>query len=465
MSAHEAAAKPRVLLATLTETRQDFRARREHLVGEELESLEWLRSSVDVTESGVMSSPTHLRALADGIRADDFHALLVHIPIWTEPVLTVKLSKLLDLPIALLGNARRETSSIVGVLGAGGALDQMGSAHLRVFDHRQDAARRDLLAFIRAAYARKCLHGQALGLFGGRSLGIVTATADPAQWQKLFGVDIDQPEQAQIVDRARALPAAEVERHLRWLTTELAGIRFGDGFTPDALDRQVRSYLATRAIARERGYDFIGVRCQPELSDGYASQCVAHMLCNGCRDADGAKSAMVHACEADADGALTMQILHLLSLGRPTALLDVRWWDRETGVWTLANCGAAPAAFAGGDEESGLGSVRMVPHVFGTGGGGALPFAAAPRAVTLARLCRRNGRYWMAVLAGTVERREEAALASTTAAFPQAFVRTSAGMDFLEAFGSNHLHMVAGDFVAELQAFCRLAGIECAVWR
>lgn len=46
----------------------------------------------------------------------------------------------------------------------------------------------------------------------------------------------------------------------------------------------------------ERGYDFVGVKCQPELSNGYALQCVAHMLLNGFYDADGKKQAFVHAC-------------------------------------------------------------------------------------------------------------------------------------------------------------------------
>jgi len=180
---------------------------------------------------------------------------------------------------------------------------------------------------------------------------------------------------------------------------------------------------------------------------------------------DGRKNLLVHACEADADGALTMQILHLLSAGGAAALLDVRWLDVQSGVWTLANCGAMPAAFASeAGDQAGLARVRMVPHIFGTGGGGALPFVATPRSATLARLCRRDGRYWMAVLRGEVEERGAHELASTTSAFPQAFVRTRAGTDFLQTFGSNHIHLVSGDFLREMRAFCRIAGVDCRVW-
>jgi len=456
--------RPRMVLATLSETRPDYRAQREPLAVEERAGLQWLRMGVELTESEVLTSQSQVQEFVATLDRDQ-HALIVHIPVWTEPVLTVRLAQLLPLPLVLLGNTRPETSSIVGMLGAGGALDQIGRKHLRVFDSSDEETRRDVFALGQAALALRTLRGQTLGLFGGRSLGMITATADPAQWHELFGVDIDQNEQSEIIALGEQVPEEEVERHLRWLTARLASICFGGKFTRIGLERQVRGYIAIRQLARKKGYAFIGVRCQPELSDGYASHCIAHMLCNGMFDADGRKGVLVHACEADADGALTMQILHLLSAGGVPALLDVRWLNVNSGEWTLANCGALPAAFAAdGTDETSLARVRMVPHVFGTGGGGALPFVVTPRPVTLARLCRKDGEYWMALLRGRVEAKEDRELASTTAAFPQAFVRTRAGIDFLQTFGSNHVHMVTGDFVREVRAFCRIAKIDCHVW-
>jgi len=456
--------RPRMVLATLSETRQDYRPQREPLALEERARLGWLREAVDLTESEILTTPAQIHDFVSRLDRDQ-HALIVHIPVWTEPLLTARIASLLPLPLVLLGNMRPETSSIVGLLGAGGALDQMGRRHLRVFDAASEESRQDVVALGQASRTLHTLRGQTLGLFGGRSLGMITATADAAQWHQRFGVDIEQGDQSEIVSLAQRAPADEVDRHLRWLTRQLGSVRFGAGFSPEALERQVRGYLAIRLLARRKGYDFVGVKCQPELSDGYASHCVAHMLCNGTVDADGGKRLLVHACEADADGALTMQILHLLSGAGAVALLDVRWLDASNGVWTLANCGAMPAAFASDTgDQAGLARVSMVPHIFGTGGGGALPFVATPRPVTLARLCRRDGEYWMAALRGEVEARDPGALASTTAAFPQAFVRTRAGLEFLQQFGSNHVHMVTGDHLRAVRAFCRIAGIDCHVW-
>jgi len=201
------------------------------------------------------------------------------------------------------------------------------------------------------------------------------------------------------------------------------------------------------------------------MSDGYVTQCVAHLLSNGDLDAAGDKPLRVHACESDADGALTMQILHLLSGGRPAALMDVRWYDSARELWTLANCGAVPAAFFATDADpSGLSALTIRQHAFGQGGGGALAGVVANGPVSMARLCRKDGRYWMAILSGEVVPAREEDLQRITPAFPKAFVRTAAGMDFLQEFGSNHIHLVRGDVVEELKAFCALVGIEYRVW-
>ncbi len=457
--------RPVVAVATLGETREDVRKQRESLVQEERQAIGWLRDYCDPIESPVLSDPSQVREFAESARKADPHVLVIHLPVWTNPVLSVQLCSLLPIPTILLGNGRQETSSLVGILGAGGALDQAGIAHERVFDHNDKGERLRVGAFFHAARAKKALQGRTLGLFGGRSLGIVTAAADASQIMRIFGVDIEPVDQAVIIERARGLPAGEVRRHAKWLTGRLGEVRFGGSFTTEGLERQVRGYIATAQLAAERGFDFVGVKCQPELSDGYASHCVCHMLMNGCEDADGQKEAVVHACEADVDGALTMQILHLLSGGSPAGLLDVRWMDPRSGVLTLANCGAIPAAFAAdGADPSGLSRVRMVPHSFGGGGGAALPFVAAPGKVTLARLCRRKGTYWMAVAGGEVERRDPEMLSRTTAEFPQAFVRVDGARELLAEFGSNHIHIVRGDFREELHQFCRLAGIEHRQW-
>jgi L-fucose isomerase len=455
-----------VALANVVDSRADFRAVRRPLLEGERSRLDWLRQEFDLFESGDIGSAAEAEAYARAALAQGVEALVIFIPVWADPVFAVQIARQLGRPTLLLGNTRPETSSIVGMLGAGGALDQVGIAHRRIFDYEGEAGQASVRAFLHAAGALARLRGQTLGLFGGPSLGILTAGADPVQAQKLFGVDIQFTDQLEIRQVAETLPAEEAQRHLDWLVSRVAEVRYGGLFTPASLEKQMRSYLATRQLVSRHGFDFVGVKCQPEMSDGYVSQCVAHMLSNGELDADGEKAAVVHACESDADGALTMQILHLLSGGKPAALLDVRWYDARSGTWILANCGAIPAALcATPDDRSGLAQMRIEPHVFGKGGGGALPALVAPQLVTLARLCRRDGQYWMAVLPAVAEQARPEELNQVTPPFPKAVVRLAAGLDFLEEFGSNHVHLVSGEYREELIAFCELAGIPARVWQ
>lgn len=456
----------RAAIAHFVDSRPDFYATRRGLVEEESQRIDWLRQEFTCLESGAINSRDQITAFARQVQQFGAHVLVVHLPIWADPIFTLKLARLCRLPVLLLGNNRPETSSLVGILGAGGALDQAGIRHARVFDGHSPEGRRKTAAFVRAAGVLGCLNGQTLGLFGGRSLGITTASADPAQWQKLFGVDIETVDQLEIRDLAENLPADEVARHVDWLLGRVGSVEYAGRLTPQTLEKQVRSYLATRRLAQDRCFDFVGVKCQPEMSDGYVSQCVAHLLMNSGLDADGPKEVRVHACESDADGALSMQIMHLLNHDQPAALLDIRWLDPGSGLWTLANCGAVPPAlFALADDPSGLSQIRIVPHVFGKGGGAALTAVIPPQKITLARLCRRDGAYWMTIIAAQVVPADSQAALQVTPAFPKAFVQIPAGADFLSDYGSNHIHMTSGDITEELAAFCQLAGVPWKLWK
>ncbi len=456
----------KTILAHLADGRPDFYLKREPLVHEELKSVDWLRKSgVEVFESPILNSVKDIRVFVESQACSGAQSLIIHLPIWANPIFSIKLHNLLGLPILILGNDRPDTSSMVGVLGAGGALAQIGVKHHRVFEHGTELSRREVLAFTRAAAVIKSLKGQTMGLFGGRSLGIFTAGADAAQWQMLFGVDIEMLDQCEIVKTAEAMPGDKVSSQVTWLTEKVGGVDYDEKFTPRVLEKQVRSYMATKKLVEDYGFDFVGVKCQPELSDGYVTQCVSHCLMNSGYDASGEKAPFVHACESDADGALTMQILHMITGGGPASLLDMRWFNPDSKVWILANCGAVSACFfSTSGDPSGLSQLRLTPHVFGKGGGGAMPGAIPPGEVTLARLCRTDGKYWMAVVRGESQKITREDLAKTTAAFPQAYIKTNTDSDFLKDFGSNHIHMVFGDVSRELAFFCELVGIPCKLW-
>ncbi|HVI39068.1 MAG TPA: hypothetical protein VM577_00270 [Anaerovoracaceae bacterium] len=453
-------------LITVSDSRPDFFETRKALVIEEMGSLEWLRNEFNIIESEIITAESSIAGYADRFNSEQIDCLIIHLPIWADPILSVKVCNYIKQPVLLLGNGSSETSSLVGVLGAGGALDQIGREHTRVFHHNTEAGRNKVRAFIRAASAIKQLRGNVLGVFGSRSLGIFTTVSDVAQWQRMFDVDIKYFDESSIVEKAKGIDDSRVTEYKEWLLEQLQSCEYGGLFTPEALDRQIRSYLSLQELVAENHLDFVCNKCQRELSDGYATQCLAHMMLNSTWDISGGKRSTVHACESDTDGALTMKILSLLSGGKATTLMDVRYLDIERDILALANCGAiANDFYCKENQNCGLSSISAVPHAFGAAGGCAFPGIMEEGPVTLARLCRKNGRYWMAIIKGEIIATENGELDSITPQFPKGLIKVKLDQKFLNEFGSNHMHVVRGDYIEELETFCKLKCIEFETWK
>jgi L-fucose isomerase len=120
--------------------------------------------------------------------------------------------------------------------------------------------------------------------------------------------------------------------------------------------------------------------------------------------------------------------------------------------------------------EENLKHVTFYPEVpdFPAGGPSVHHFAA-PGAVTLARLARKAGKYWMAIVPGEFIDfpREEALLmgATVTPQWPIAFTRLKVSAEeFLTYYPCNHIHGVYGDYVEELQWIAKILKIEARIF-
>lgn len=107
----------------------------------------------------------------------------------------------------------------------------------------------------------------------------------------------------------------------------------------------------------------------------------------------------------------------------------------------------------------------MLPCLWQTGGG-ATRFLCGEAKVTLARLMRKKGKYWMAILEGkTISRPREKLNKIMVWPFPYAFVKVDLDFDeFLMTYSCNHIHGVAAEIKEELVEFCRLLNIDYKVY-
>ena len=288
------------------------------------------------------------------LKAAEAETLFAHTPCWATPNIVVRAVQGMDLPTVIMTSKSAATHGMVGLLAAAGAMSQIGVRHIRLRDDfGAPGLEEKLLPFFRAASTKARLRGRVMGLFGGRSLGIDTGTFDPMQWRSQFGVDVDHIDQLEIVRRAELVDQDRVEKMMSWMNEQFASIAFDDDkLTEDKLEFQLRCYLANKDINAEKGLDFISVKCMTELSDHYVPQCISAALMPGPYDAEGSKQPCSMSCEADGDGALSMEILKEVSGGGSTLFADVSHADADKKILYLPNCGGMCSWFAGRSDDA-----------------------------------------------------------------------------------------------------------------
>jgi L-fucose isomerase len=395
---------------------------------------------------------------------------IFHYPVWAFPHFTMLAASATAGPLLLLGSIDPVYPGMVGMLAAGGALDQIGRTHVRAWGSMADpAVRQRVVGYAAAGRAVSQLRGSTFGRIGGRPMGMYTAVADPDQWIGTFGVDVEEIDQWELVRRSESVSAKRVAAAADWLEKTSAGVHYdGRQLTRDLFERQLRSYYAMRELIEEWRLDFSGIKGQPELTTHFCTTDVTEAFLNDPYDWEGPKDTHVCATEADMDGALTMQLLKLLTGGLPVLFADVRHYHADRDVWDLCNSGQHATWYAArsDDPAENLARVHFYPEVFYFPAGGAsVHHLAAPGEATFARLTRHAHRYRMQVVRGSFVTFEDevnqALMRQSTFEWPHAFARLSVdSAEFLSRFGANHIHAVPGDRVAELRAVCTFLGIS-----
>lgn len=392
--------------------------------------------------------------------------------IWCYPHFTAVACNDAPGPYILFCNLHPSECGMVGMMAAAGALDQLGLPYERIWGSIQDGAVLSrVLSAIRGFCAVKRLRGCTYGNFGGRPMGMYTAVANLDQWQSLFGVDVEDLEQGDIVRAGDKIPQKTVSRARAWLEKNVGKIAYNDtNFTPAKLELQIRSYLGLRLLVQEKQLDFLGIKAHGDLTDWYVTMDLAEAFLNDPYDWDGPHEPIVAATESDMDGALTMQIFKEMT-GSPVLFADVRHYEKSEDVWFFSNSGTAATYFAGGSDDPAvnLARVSLLPESKDyPAGGGSVHHFAAPGQMTFARLARKRGQYYLTLVPGEVvefpKEKMDALGSLATPQWPIAFTRLQApAEDFLARYPCNHIHGVYGDHLQEWLLAARLLDIQVQV--
>jgi L-fucose isomerase len=327
-----------------------------------------------------------------------------------------------------------------------GSLDEVGLQHKIVYGSPEDiGVKSKVVRYAKASMVVRRLRGSKFGMIGGKAMGMYTTTTDMMKVAEIFGVEYEHVDQHRLILEAQKVSDEETEKILVKIKKRFGRIEPSH----DVLMKSAKLYLALKKIIAEDQYDFVAVKCMPEVANAYTSCCLAVSLTND----DGATVA----CECDVNGALTMEILRLLT-GQPALFADLNLIYPDKGVVKLVNCGTAPTRLAKSLKDVDLG---LQYEYLSEKGGATTIFCCKPGRVTLARLARIKGQYVMHIATGEAFEQPKVMFKEAREKWPHAFIKLDGDAErFVQNCRSNHMHMSYGDLKDELIEVCEILQIK-----
>ena len=341
----------------------------------------------------------------------------------------------------------------VGGLVMHGALLEVGIPHRFVYGEAGDPeALGRLVSWCRAAALRRRLNMATIGSFGGRGMGQTCGAADPSQWMRLFGVDIDTRDTTELIRRAQELPASA----LAALEPRLVK-RFGEK-PPAGLanERSQRLYLAIKGIVEKEGWEFYTIQSFPGLGDDYAATCFAQSMMLE----DGVGTSTL----GDFNTALSVYLLTQLSPER-VYYGDLQHLDVKKSEIKIIGDGAVPPSLAGKLGPAGF-AVHGIPTE-GQAGGLAVKLICKVGEGVLARLGRVDGEFRLVLTRASIFEPPAAEVPGRLQEcgipfWPHGFVTAHCDMNaLLENWTNEYACLGYGqELYPALQAFCEQTGIR-----
>jgi L-arabinose isomerase len=341
----------------------------------------------------------------------------------------------------------------VGGLVLHGAMLEIGLDHRFVYgDHRDPAELARIASYCRACHMKNRLNLSTIGAFGGRGMGQTCGVADPSQWMKVFGVDIDSRDTTELLATAKAITAKEVA-DARQRIAPLFSEPIPKGATED---RSIRLYLAIRKLVKQHRWDFYTIQSFPGLGDDYSASCFAQSMM--------LEEGVGTSTLGDFNTAMTVKLLTDLSR-EPVYYGDLQHIDKQTNEIKIIGDGACPPSLA-----SKLGPAGFAEHGIpteGEAGGLSIKLVCKVGEGVLARLGRYDGQFGMVITRCTIfeppaETLPKRQLECGIPFWPHGFVTVDCDVDELIEYWNNEYACLGyGDHLyQDLVDFCELTGIE-----
>ncbi len=341
----------------------------------------------------------------------------------------------------------------VGGLVMHGGLLEIGVPHKFVYGESDDAETiLKIGSYARAAHLKNFLNMATIGTFGGRGMGQTCGAADPSQWMRMFGVDIDSRDTTELMRAAEAV----TERELAELQPRLQQL-FGAAPEKNIVnERSIRLYLALKKLVKKEKFDFYTIQSFPGLGDNYSATCFAQSMM--LEDGFGTSTL------GDFNTALTVLLLTKLSK-EPVYYGDLQHIDKKKKEIKIIGDGACPPSLASKLGPAGF-SEHGIPTE-GEAGGLSVKLICKAGEGVLARLGRVNGEFQMVITRATIfeppkdqvpQRLNECGIPF----WPHGFVTAHCDIDKMLDHWTNEYACLGygAELYGALVEFCELTGIK-----
>jgi len=405
----------------------------------------------------VIASKAEARAALDGMKKDDqVDCVILFSGTWVwaaHLVAAVRDFAMSGKAVLIWTHPGSQGWRPVGGLVLHGGLLEIGVHHRFVYGAADDPAEVSRIeSWCRAAHLKRLLNMATIGTFGGRGMGQTCGAADPSQWMRVFGVDIDSRDTTELITRAGEITQKEIAA----LEPRLVKL-FGKAPEKTLVnERSIRLYLALKQIVEKEEFDFYTIQSFPGLADNWSATCFAQSMM--LEDGWGTSTL------GDFNTALSVFLLTKLSRD-PVYYGDLQHIDKKSREIKIIGDGAIPPSLAGTVGPAGF-AEHGIPTE-GEAGGLAVRLICKVGEGALARLGRVSGELQMVIVPCSIfeppKDKVPARLEESGIPFwPHGFVTAHADMDvLLESWTNEYACLGYGaDLAPALADFCELTGVK-----
>jgi L-fucose isomerase-like protein len=396
---------------------------------------------------------------------------------WSPPMLIMDFVRKLDKPIMYYSENDPMAGSLSQLTATCSSLMEWGVNEHALTHERNFGNRDEMLVWVKAAAAVSRMRESALLLWGGTYAVKMEQLQDDIPRLKSFMIrEVLSEDQYILVSRADRIIQKQAERindFTGWLMENGLKINYdGKMLTKEAFTKQAALLIAARDRLGElvseniRG---VSVKCQPEIYSEYGvNACTLPAFLPFARNEGGEQRIYPTVCEGDIKGLLTSMLLHALNPDVPPVFGDlVSAGDDHI---EFANCGAGSLFWAANslDPAKAFGNTQAVSNIHGVSGAAFSYYGIEAPDVTVARLTRIKGRYYMQVGVGKALDAEHflkkmlGEKVNTHLGQTWGKVVVDLGVkasNFVKVIGANHLSATLGDVTGGVETACRLWGI------